>query len=142
MDSFKDVYSAMVEQDFAKEAAAQATEEFGFDVSNVDNDLIKQAQDYDHIGRVLAHQVLGDLVKEAMDEELPGASEEKKKEEAAKLMAKARGEGGGDEKKKDDEEDEQDEETEKKASITAQILERMAGDPDYVSHLISKHYPG
>ena len=48
----------------------------------------------------------------------------------------------GDEKKKDDEEDEQDEETEKKASITAQILERMAGDPDYVSHLISKHYPG
>lgn len=140
MQSFKDVYFAMTEQDIVKEAEAQASEYFGTDMSNVDSDLVKQAQDYDYIGRVLAHQVLGDLVKEAMDEEMPGASEDKKKEEAAKLMAKARGEAGAE--KKDEDEDEDEEETEKKASIKAAILERMAGDPDYVSHLISKHYPG
>jgi len=141
MQSFKDVYFAMTEQDIVKEAEAQASEQFGTDMSNVDSDLVKQAQDYDYIGRVLAHQVLGDLVKEAMDEEMPEASEDKKKEEAAKLMAKARGEGGGEDedKKKDDDEDE--EETEKKASIKAAIMDRMAGDPDYVSHLIAKHYP-
>ena len=139
MQSFKDVYFAMTEQDIVKEAEAQASAQFGTDMSNVDSDLVKQAQDYDYIGRVLAHQVLGDLVKEAMDEEMPGASEDKKKEEAAKLMAKARGEGG--DKKDEEEDDEEEEETEKKASIKAAILERMAGDPDYVSHLIAKHYP-
>jgi len=141
MDSFKDVYSAMVEQDFAKQAEAEVSEQFGIDMSNVDGELWKQAQDYDYIGRVLAHQVLGDLVKEAMEDEMPGASEEKKKEEADKLMAKARGEGG-EEKKKEDEEDEAEEDSEKKASVTAAILDRMANDPAYVSYLVSKHYPG
>jgi hypothetical protein len=138
MDSMKDVYFAMTEQDIVKEAEAYASEQFGTDMSNVDGELVKQAQDYDHIGRILAHQVLGDLVKEAMDEEMPAASEEKKKEEAAKLMAKARGESKGE----DEEEDEEDEDTEKKASIQAAILERMGQDPDYVSHLVSKYYPG
>ena len=138
MDSFKDVYFAMIEQDHVKEAAAHASEQFGYDMSNVDSELVKQAQDYDHIGRILAHQVLGDLVKEAVDEEMAGASEEEKKKEALKLMAKARGEKSEDE---DEDEDEDEEETEKKASIKAAILERMAQDPEYVSHLVSKHYP-
>jgi hypothetical protein len=140
MQSFKDVYFAMTEQDIVKEAEAQASEQFGTDMSNVDGDLVKQAQDYDYIGRVLAHQVLGDLVKEAMDEEMPHSSEEDKEKEKAKLMAKARGEGG--DEKKDEDKDEDEEETEKKASIKQAIMDRMAGDPDYVSHLISKHYPG
>ena len=139
MDSFKEVYEALNEQDLVKEAEAQASEHFGADMSNVDSELIKQAEDYDHIGRVLAHQVLGDLVKEAMDEEMPGASEEDKDKEKEKLMAKARGEAPA---KKDEKEEKDDEETEKKASIASAIMDRMYEDPDYLNHLISKHYPG
>jgi hypothetical protein len=144
MNSLKEVYGALSEVDHVKEAQAEASEQYGADFSDVNPELIKQAQDYDYIGRVLAHHVMADLVKEAVDEEAPEASEDEKKKQLAAIMAKARGEGGGEEKddeKKDDEEEEG-EESEKKASIKAAILERMSHDPDYVSHLIAKHYPG
>jgi hypothetical protein len=142
MQSLKEVLGVLNEHDHVKEAQAQATEQYGADFSDVDPELIKQAQDYDHIGRVLAHHVMADLVKEAMDEEMPGAGEGEKKKQLAAIMAKARGEKSEDdededEKKKKDE----GEEGEKKASIRAAIMDRMSQDPDYVSHLIAKHYP-
>jgi len=150
MNSLKEVFVALNEQDHVKEAQAQASAQYGADFSNVDAELIKQAQDYDHIGRVLAHHVMADLVKEAMEEEMPEASEGEKEKAVAALMAKARGEKSSESEKKDEEtkaksegeEDKGGEESEKKASIKAAILERMAEDPSYVSHLISKHYPG
>lgn len=150
MDSFKDVYTAMVDQDLVKEANAVASEQLGADMSFADTELLKQAQDYDYIGRSLAHQVLNDLVKEAMDEEMPYASEDKKKEETDKVMAKARGEKSDEDKESDEykkkmkEKGDKDEEetSEKKASIQASIMQRMSEDPAYVSYLISKHYPG
>lgn len=147
MHSLKEVYVALNEQDHVKEAQAQATEQYGADFSDVPPELIKQAQDYDYIGRVLAHHVLADLVKEAMDEEMPEAGEDEKKKQLAAIMAKARGEkseeGDAEKKKaKESDDEESEEESEKKASIKAAILERMSEDPDYVSHLIAKHYPG
>jgi hypothetical protein len=84
-----------------------------------------------------------------MDEEMPGASEEEKKDALSDIMAKARGESkkcedcGKEECECDKEEAKgEGEEGEKKASIKAAILEKMAADPNYVSHLIAKHYPG
>jgi len=156
MESLKEVYGKLTEQDHVKEAQAQATEQYGADFTGVDPDLIKQAQDYDHIGRVLAHHVMTDLVKEALEEEAPGADDDEKEDALAGIMAKARGEKSEDDKDKgeDKESDEYKkkmkakeesgeggEEGEKKASIKAAILDRMAQDPDYVSHLIAKHYP-
>lgn len=156
MESLKEVYGALTDQDHVKEAQAQATEQYGADFAGVDPELIKQAQDYDHIGRVLAHHVMTDLVKEALDEEAPGADEDEKENALAGIMAKARGEKSEDDKDEDKESDEYKkkmkakesegegeggEEGEKKASIKAAILDRMAQDPGYVSHLIAKHYP-
>ena len=144
MNSLKEVLGALNEQDHVKEAQAQATEQYGADFSEVNPELIKQAQDYDYIGRVLAHHVMADLVKEAVDEEAPESSEEDKKKQLAAIMAKARGEKSEDDEGEgeDDEDEEKGEESEKKASIKAAILQRMSQDPNYVSHLIAKHYPG
>lgn len=138
MNSLKEVLGALNEQDHVKEAQAQASEELGTDLSDANPELVKQAQDYDHIGRVLAHHVMADLVKQAMDEEAPAASDDDKKKKLEEIMSKARGEKSEEDAKKDDEEGE---ESEKKASIKAAILEKMSQDPDYVSHLIAKHYP-
>jgi hypothetical protein len=151
----------MVEQDHVKEAEARAYEE-GVEYVEVDAELLKQAQDYDHIGRVLAHHVFVDMVKQAVDESMPGASDEAKGEEAEKLYSAALGEkkekcekcgkedcpGGeecpgkkeeGGEAKGEGEGEKPKEETEKEASIKAAVLDRMANDPEYVSYLVGKH---
>lgn len=145
MNSLKAAYMAIIEQDHVKEAQAQATAQYGADFSDVNPELIKQAQDYDYIGRVLAHHVMADLVKEAMDEEMPEASDEEKKKGLEAIMAKARGEksetSDEEKKKKEGSSDEEEATKEKKASIKASILQRMGQDPNYVSYLISKHYP-
>lgn len=146
MNSLKDVFSAMADQDHIKLAQAQVVEEYGQEFVDVDPDLIKQAQDYDTIGRIMAHNVFADLVKEAMDDAMPYASEDDKKKEADKVVAKAKGE-----KPKEDEEEEEDKKgseykggdmTEKKAHVQSAILERMQGDPQYVSYLLSKYEIG
>lgn len=144
MQSLKEVYSGLVQQDQVKVAQVRAAQGLPpqVDLSQVDPDLLKQAQDYDQIGRILARHVFVDLVKEAMDE--AGVPEEKKEEELAKVLAMANGEkkpedekkeGAGDEKK-----DEPAPEEEKKAAAKRAILAKMARDPKYVSQLIAKHY--
>ena len=96
--SMQDQYEALVGLDLVKQAEVEASAQLGGDFSGAHPELIKQAQDYDYIGRRLAHEVLADLVKEAMDEEMPNASEEEKKKEGDKVMAKARGEKSEDDK--------------------------------------------
>lgn len=144
MQSLKEVYGAMTHQDHVKVAQVRQArgERVPPDMSGVDPALLKQAQDYDQIGRVLAHHVFADLVKEAMDD-MP-LSEEEKAKELAKVLAMANGEAppkeGEGEKK---EEEPKGEEAEKKAAAKAKakkkILKKMAEDPNYLSALISKH---
>jgi len=138
MDSLKDVYFAMTEQDHTKEAQAQNYDD-GYGV-DVDPGLVKKAQDYDTVGRIMAHNVFTDLVKEAMDEAMPGAPEEEKKKELAKILAKAKGEKPAE--GEDDEEEEKGPEAEKKASVQAAVLSRMQQDPEYVTYLLSKYEIG
>ena len=164
MDSLKDVYNAMAQKDHVKVAQAQPGRR-GPDFSAADKAMLKQAQDYDHIGRVMAHQAFADLVKEAMDEAMPDASEEEKKKEVGKLLAKANGEESDSEDSEEDFKDDsekkaeadmegmteeekkaylakmkkEEEGTEKKAAAKARILDRMSRDPQYVSHLLSKY---
>lgn len=149
MNSLKEVFSAMQEQDHVKEAQAQAVEQYGPDFAGADPELVKQAADYDTIGRILAHNVFSDMVKQAMDEEMPNASEEEKDKEYKKTMALARGE-----KSEDDEDEDEDEDKKKKsegegeggeekhAQVKAAILQRMSEDPQYVSELIAKYQVG
>lgn len=134
MNSLKEVYNALEEVDHEK-VASQAE----FDPSD---ELVKQASEYYEVGQVLAHQVFGDLVKEAVDEEMPAASDEEKKKKLQEILAKARGEAPAEKKESEGEGEEEGEEEEKKASVKAAILQKMAHDPEYVSALIAKHYGG
>ena len=140
MNSLKEVYSSLQEQDLVKEAQAQASQQYGIDMRGTDPELIKAAQDYDYMGRSLAHTVMENLIKQAMDEEMPGASSDEKKKTLEETMAMARGEKKSEKKDEDKDKEEKSEMSEKKASIRNAILERMAEDPDYVSALIAKHY--
>ena len=140
MSSLKDVYQSLVAVDHEKTARAQVAQTYGNEFADVNPELIKQAQDYDYVGRVLAHNVFSDLVKQAMDEDMPEASDEEKKKKLMALMAKARGEGGGEEESEDKEES--DEEAEKKAHVAGLVLQRMSQDPEYVSALVAKYYGG
>lgn len=198
--SMQDQYEALVGLDLVKQAEAEASMQLGGNFAGANLELVKTAQDYDYIGRRLAHEVLTDLVKEALDEEMPDSSEEEKKKEGKKIMAKARGEddedemdkesmhrdldkdseeykkmmadpearkrykekmrksaednyGGGDDdddekdseeykRKKKKREDEESEHAEKKAAVEAVVFHKMSEDPAYLTHLISKHYPG
>ena len=135
MNSLKEVYATIAHQDHVK--VAQYNDQYGEpDYEGIDEGLLKQAQDYDHIGRILAHDVFADMLKTAADEMLPGASDEEKAKALAALLAMANGnqpEGG-------EEEEEEDEQEEKKASIRAAVLHRMSQDPEYVSSLVGKYY--
>jgi len=140
MNSLKEVYATITQQDQVKVAQVQASRG-DVDTSDIDPGLLKQAQDYDSIGRILAHNVFADMLKTAADEAMPDASEEEKAKALAALLAAANGEkkdepGEGEGEAAKDEE----EESEKKASIKAAVLERMAQDPAYVSHLVGKYY--
>ena len=140
MDSLKDVYFAMVDQDHVKVAQAQAVEQYGQDFSGVDPALLKQASDYDAIGRKMATDAFSDMVKEAMDEAMPYASKEEKKKEADKVIAKAKGEKSDDDD--DDDYDDKGEESEKKAQVKIAVLRQMQQDPEYVAQLLSKYNIG
>ena len=131
MNSLREIFATMEEVDQEKVAHAQPHGE----APNFDDDLIKQAQEYDSVGRVLAHHVFADMVKEAVEADEDSSKEEKKKR-YEKLMRKAKGE-----KSEDDDKDDKDEgdEDEKKASVKAAVLERMQQDPEYVQYLLSKH---
>ena len=138
MNSFKEVYSSLVEHDHVKVAQVRASQGLPpqIDLEQVDPELLKQAQDYDHVGRVLAHNVMGDLIKEALDAE--GVPPESQDAMVEALLAAARGEApAGEEKKEPTAEEKKGEE--KKAFAKRRILNKMANDPAYVSYLISKH---
>jgi hypothetical protein len=137
MNSLKEVYASIAQQDHVKVAQARAVETGMPDLSGVDPGLIKQAQDYDHIGRILAHNVFADMLKTALDESAPEASDEEKALALAAMLAAANGEKPKEEEGKDEEKSEQEE---KKASIKAAILQRMAQDPEYVSAMVGKYY--
>lgn len=145
--SLRSIYNGMVELDFEKSAQAQVVNEYGPAFADADPDMIKKAADYDYAGRVLAHTVFTDLVKEAVDEEMPYASEDEKKKETDKVVAKAKGEKSEEDdeeykkkmKGKDGKDGEEDGESEKTAALQHAILERMHNDPEYVQALIAKH---
>ena len=129
--SMQDQYEALVGLDLVKQAEAEASAQLGGNFAGADPELIKQAQDYDYIGRRLAHEVLTDLVKEALDEEMPDSSEEEKKKEGKKIMAKARGE-----KSEDDEDDEDKEKMDKEGmpdhpDKDSEEYKKMMADPEY-----------
>jgi hypothetical protein len=129
MNSLKDVYHTLVSEDMSKVAEAYADQ-----YVEVDEGMLKQAQDYDHIGRILAHNVFADMLKTAADESSPELSEEEKAKVVAAMLAMANGQAPP---KK---EEEKSEEGEKKASVKAAILSRMSQDPEYVAHLVGKYY--
>lgn len=158
MNSLKAVFGAMQSRDHEKVAQVRAAQGLPpvRDLRQVDPGLLKQAQDYDAIGRTLAHHVFADMVKTAVDEAMPGAGEADKQSAFEEAMASAMG-GKKKEKKEGDEEDdsEYEEKTEPReskedsgeektsaAKVRAKkkkILAKMAADPQYVSRLISKH---
>lgn len=137
MASLKDVYAAMIDHDHVKEAQARAYHQMGPDFAQADPELLKQAQDYDYIGRVMAHQAMTDLLKQAAEEEMPAASEEEKKRKVLEMMAQARGEGGA--KKEGPPGEKSEDEEEKKASVRSAILDRMAEDPHYLAAMVAKY---
>lgn len=157
MNTLKAVFGAMQSRDHEKVAQVRAAQGLPpeRDLSQVPPELIKQAQDYDHIGRTLAHVVFADMVKQAVDEAMPAASESDKKSAFEEAMASAMGGGkkekkeGEDErdyeeKKPDDGEEKKDgEEKTSAAKLKAKkkkILAKMAADPAYMSQLVAKHF--
>lgn len=139
MNSLKEVYATIAQQDHVKVAQARV-DRGDVDVSDVDPGLLKQAQDYDSIGRILAHNVFTDMLKTAMDESMPAASDEEKAKALAALLAAANGEKKDDAGEEKEEDKEESAEGEKKAAIKAAVLRKMAEDPTYVSHLVGKYY--
>lgn len=149
MDSLKEVFNGMQQLDHVKVAQARAAQGLPpvVDLSHVDPALIKQAQDYDHIGRILAHRAFFDMLKEAVD--ASPIPDDKKDEELQRLMASANGEKKDDKDKKKDEDkgDDKEPEGEKKEAAKKavmmkkkkKILAKMAEDPNYVAHLIAKY---
>ncbi len=137
--SLKAVYLDVVQRDHEKVAQARAAQGLPpqVDLSQVDPELLKQAQDYDQVGRILAHHVMADIIKEAMDE--AGVPEEKKEEALEDAMATARGEKKDDKDKDKKKDEDKGEEGEKKEAMKQQILAKMAKDPAYVAKLVAKH---
>lgn len=136
MDSLKSIFGAMVQVDMEK----QASYEEEYYEADYDDAIIKQAQDYDNVGRILAHNVFTDLVKEAMDESMPGASEGEKAKEVAKVISKAKGEKSEDDEDDEDEDEDDKEKSEKTAAYRQAVLQRMYEDPAYVQELVAKYY--
>jgi len=156
MNSLKEVFGAMQSRDHEKVAQVRAAQGLPAqpDISHADPDLIKQAQDYDAIGRTLAHHVFADMVKQAVDEAMPGASEGDKKSAFEEAMAeamsgkKAKKEGEDEseyEERKPSEGDEEKKDGEEKTSAAKmkakkkKILAKMAQDPQYVARLVAKY---
>lgn len=143
MNSLKEVYGNMVQRDHEKVAQARAAHGLPPAMDQYSPELVKQAQAYDQIGRIMAHQAYVDLIKQAMDE--AGIPPEMQEEELAKLLA-------GGEKKEEKKEESKAEEKEKEEGGEAKeamarkrlaakkkIMAKMAQDPEYVSRLIAKY---
>ena len=133
MNSLKEVFGAMVSRDHVK--VAQARVAAGLpppppDLSQAPPELVKQAQDYDQIGRILAHNVFSDLVQEELDKTaMPGPEKARMHGE---MMAAARGQRKRKSAAPTGHEA-------KVAAAKKKILQRMAKDPGMVSKLVAKH---
>lgn len=154
MKSLKEVYGNMVQRDHEKVAQHRADQGLPPTLDRFPQELVKQAQAYDEIGRVMARQAYVDLIKQALDE--AGVPPEKQEDELKKLLS---GDAGKDAEKKDEEKkddgssgDKSDEKKDdsssdgatkeaarKKLIAKKKILAKMARDPNYVSQLIAKH---
>jgi hypothetical protein len=128
MGSLWDVYNQLTETDeeLEKAAALEAVEEFiESEGSDVDEDLLKTAAEYDAAGRIMARGFMEEMIKSAMAEE-----EAEKKEEKGKGEEEEE-EEGKDKKKK-----------EKSlppwmAEKKAAYLQAMREDPEYRDQLIA-----
>ena len=143
MNSLKEVYANITHQDHVKVAQARPQQVQAAPTS-IDGALLKQAQDYDSIGRILAHNVFGDMLKTALDESAPGASDEEKAKALALLLAAANGEKPAESEEDEDEAAaDKDEATEKKAAakkaVKKAIIAKMGKDPKYAAALVGKY---
>lgn len=151
MNSLKEVYGTMLQHDHEKVAQVRASQGLApqVDLSQVDPALLKQAQHYDQIGRMLGRQAYIDQVKIALDE--AGVPADKQEDELARILAggEKKDEKSDEDKKKDEDkkgdaapgegEGEKKEAAKRKMIAKKKILAKMAQDPAYVSRLISKH---
>jgi hypothetical protein len=135
--SLKSVFNKMVVADQEKIASARAAAGLPPpppDVSQFDPALMKQAQDYDEIGRILARNVFSDLLQEELDKTAMPVPQKKAMHE--NMMAVATG------KKKRAAAPPTGHAPDHEAKVAAakkKILARMAKDPGYVSKLVAKH---
>jgi len=118
MNSLKEVYQALSQTE-------KVAEEQQAELSDQEKVAYQQASDYDTVGRVLAHQVYGDMVKQAAAHLPEGHGEGNRHSDGFPCSDDCGGYVA-------------DESSEKVAYVKQQILERMAQDPDYVAALVAK----
>ena len=126
MKSLKEVYASLTEVE--KQAAAQENatpEQLWENLSDQEKLAWQQAQDYDQVGRILAHQVYDGLAKEAAAYPSVGHGEGTVHEDGQPCSPDC----------------EVVVEYEKHAALRQLVLDKMASDPNYVAQLIAKH-PG
>jgi hypothetical protein len=128
MKSLREAYQAITAKDQEKVAAVQQqTQQQTLDAPP---ELIKQAAEWDAVGRELAHHTFIEMMKEAAEDMPSGHGPGKKHEDGMPCTPEC---------PKFAEEALSGAEGEKRASAKAEILERMAQDPAYVAQLIQKH---
>jgi hypothetical protein len=124
MNSLKDVYNRLVEQE--KTAAARAADP----TSGMDEQsklAMQRAADYEEVGRELARHAFREAIKEAAEHLPMGHGPGHRHEDGLPCgpHCEHHGKGAG--------------HAEKKASIERAILDRMARDPEYVAELVARH---
>lgn len=141
MASLSEIYSAITEQDFEKEA--QAAEAEGYVL--IEEDVLEKAAHYDQIGRNLARQMFEqgidpELAKEAMGGGMPPAMMA-----AAAAKAKSKSEGSEEESEEKDEDEEKKkkkgpaEMAEKMEEKKASVIQAMYDDPEYLQYILDKY---
>ena len=125
MNSLKDVYYKLVEQEEKVAAAAAAPNRAGVDDQT--KLAMQQAMDYDQVGRELARHVFSDVVKEATEQLPVGHGPGHKHEDGFPCPPHCEHHGHGAAH------------AEKKASLQRAILSRMERDPHYVAELVARY---
>src|SRR5574343_506811 len=120
MNSLKEVYQSL-------DQTEKVAEEQQVEVAEQTKLAYQQAMEYDEVGRALARQVYGDMVKSAAAHLPEGHGEGFRHSDGWPCADDCGGYT------------QQAEGNDKVASVKEAILERMAQDPDYVAALIAKH---
>lgn len=121
MNSLKEVYGALLQSEQQVKVAEDEEQVEQY----VDGSLLKQAEDYDTVGRILAHQVFNDMVKQAMPVG-HGAGSRHDDDEGGEVCS-------------DWCEKFASEQSDYGHDVKSAILERMARNPEYVASLVQKH---